>query len=140
MKQHLNIKLNFILFFILLPVIIIIDYVWLGIIASGFYKNQLQSILNADVNIVSALIVYILIIFGIVLFVLPHKLASKPFSAFFIGALFGFTVYGIYDFTNHAVLKNWTLPVSMMDVMWGSVLCGFISCLGKTIEKRLVKN
>ena len=87
----------------LLPVIIIIDYLWLGIMAS-FMKISCR----VDVNIVSALIVYILIIFGIILFIFPHKLASKPFS---IGALFCLNVYGIYDFTNLAVIKNWTFPV-----------------------------
>jgi len=84
------------------------------------------------------LLVYCFIIFGIILFVIPHKLAAKPFSTFLIGSLFGFTVYGIYDFTNHAVMKNWPLTVSVLDIIWGSFLCGTISFLGKLIEKKLI--
>ena len=36
--------------------------------------------------------------------------------------LLGLATYGIYDFTNHATLKNYDLSVAIMDTVWGATL------------------
>ena len=36
--------------------------------------------------------------------------------------LLGLATYGIYDFTNHAILKNYDLPIAVMDTVWGATL------------------
>jgi uncharacterized membrane protein len=37
-------------------------------------------------------------------------------------ALLGLATYGIYDFTNHATLKNYDLKIAIMDTVWGGTL------------------
>ena len=36
--------------------------------------------------------------------------------------LLGLATYGIFDFTNHTILKNYDLPIAVMDTVWGGTL------------------
>jgi uncharacterized membrane protein len=36
--------------------------------------------------------------------------------------LLGLATYGVYDFTNHAILKNYDLKIAIMDTVWGATL------------------
>lgn len=36
--------------------------------------------------------------------------------------LLGLATYGVYDFTNHAILKNYDLKIAIMDTLWGATL------------------
>ena len=66
-----------------------------------------------------------LIVFGLILFVLPKIPKTGPgFEGILWGALFGLVVYGVYDLTNHALLKDWTLSMTIVDMLWGTVACG----------------
>jgi len=84
--------LNFKLIVILAAVAALADYVWLGTVMSGFYKNQLGDLLRPfgisfDIRLLGAVAVYLLLALGILYFVLP--LASSASTAFISGALFG---------------------------------------------------
>ena len=35
--------------------------------------------------------------------------------------------YGTYDLTNLASIKNWPLKVSIVDIIWGTVLSAVVS-------------
>ena len=37
------------------------------------------------------------------------------------GTLFGLVVYGVYDFTNYATLRQWPFVLTVADVAWGTV-------------------
>jgi uncharacterized membrane protein len=56
---------------------------------------------------------------GIALFVIPR--ASTASSAAAFGALLGLVVYGVYDFTNYATLRQWPFALTLVDVTWGSL-------------------
>ena len=42
-------------------------------------------------------------------------------------ALLGLATYGIYDFTNHAILKNYDLNIAIMDTVWGATLFSIVT-------------
>ncbi|MAZ39786.1 MAG: hypothetical protein CMF49_06660 [Legionellales bacterium] len=112
---------------------IIFDAIWLGFIAKNFYFNSighLMRISNGSLspNWLGALSVYVLLIVGLLTFVLP-KAQESLFLAFGYGALFGLVTYGVYDFTNLAVLASWPWKISLLDTLWGSVLCGTTSTI-----------
>ncbi len=48
-------------------------------------------------------------------------------DALLIGALFGFMTYATYDLTNLATLKDWPLTVTIVDLVWGTVLAASVS-------------
>jgi len=46
-------------------------------------------------------------------------------------AILGALVYGVFDFTNHAIFKKWTLSIALMDIAWGAILFASVSYLVK---------
>jgi len=47
--------------------------------------------------------------------------------ALLFGALFGLITYATYDLTNLATLKDWPLVVTVVDLIWGTVLAASVS-------------
>lgn len=95
------------------------------------YMTQIVDFLRIENNAISpnffaAAIVYIALIAGILIFVIP-KAQGNPLLALMWGALFGFVTYATYDFTNLAVVKNWPIGIAVIDVLWGCVICGVTS-------------
>lgn len=43
---------------------------------------------------------------------------DSPLEAFKVGV----AVYAVYDFTNYAMFKNYTLSFALMDSLWGGIL------------------
>jgi uncharacterized membrane protein len=67
-------------------------------------------------RIVPAIICYILLIFGLYYFIIRKK--RSILDAF----IFGLVIYGVYDATNYATLKNYPLNLAIMDTVWGGTL------------------
>jgi len=102
----------------------VLDGVWLGFVMKNFYRDQLAPLVrmaNGGIapNWPAALVVYVLLGTGIAVFVAPRSATVALAAAF--GAVFGFVVYGVYDFTNYSTLRQWPLMLALADVMWGTV-------------------
>lgn len=78
--------------------------------------------------------VYLFIAIGILYFVLP-KANGNYLTALIAGAIFGAVTYGIYDFTNHAILANWPLKMTIIDFIWGITLCSLSSMIVTFVQK-----
>jgi uncharacterized membrane protein len=126
-------------FLFLPPLLLIFDYIWLGVFASSLYKRELGPFLRMSGNslqpiVWAALAVYIAIPLGIMLFVLPRLSADNVTgSALFWGALYGIVVYAIYDMTNYSLVRDWPLRVSLIDICWG----GLLNAIGSLAAARL---
>ena len=114
-------------FFLTLAVFLGIDFLWLGVIAKNFYDKHLANFERA-INWPAAVFVYLLIPLGIFLFVLP-KADGNAKLALFWGGLYGLIVYGVYDLTNLATLKNWSSAMVVVDMLWGAFICGLTSLI-----------
>jgi len=133
------------LFGILLPVFLVVDLLWLGVVMKNFYNVEMGDLARRDGGALAprwgaAILVYLLIPAGIVLFVRPYLGSDQPYwSAFFCGALFGLVLYGVYDLTNYALLEKWTLRMTIADILWGCTICGtmsmFLQWLMRVLEK-----
>ena len=127
------------LYFLAVPVFFIIDLIWLGIVAKGFYQKHLKFILRPKVNWTAAIIFYLIYIVGILIFaVLPAVGKDSLRQAAVWGALFGFFTYATYDLTNLALVKNWPLNIVIVDILWGVVLCSTVATLSFFIAKWLL--
>jgi uncharacterized membrane protein len=122
-------------YLILLPIFAVIDLTYLGFIMQRFYDQQIGELARRNgaamaPRWIAAAIVYLLIPAGIVLFVRPQLGAGDSLSkALLWGGLYGLVVYGVYDFTNRAILEKWSLQLAVADVVWGMVLCGVSTLL-----------
>jgi uncharacterized membrane protein len=126
------------LYFATLFAFLVIDMVWLGLVARNFYLEQLGFLLNPNTNWVAAMIFYLLFIVGILVFVVLPGLEKSSLKATILrGALFGLITYATYDLTNLATLKDWPLHITIIDMAWGTVLTIAVSSIGFLAGKRL---
>ncbi len=111
-----------------LIVFFVIDLIWLGVIAAKLYRHYLGALMADKVNWPAALIFYGIFISGLVYFVIEPAMIKQSLSfAVGAGAFFGFITYATYDLTNLATLKDWPLPITIIDLIWGSVLSASVS-------------
>jgi len=117
--------------------LVLLDLLWIGFVASGLYRNQIGHLLNIVdgqmvVNVPAAVATWAVIVTGVQLFVLPRASGTGSIPSFVLwGALFGLIVYAVYDLTNYAVIKNWPLTVTIVDIVWGALVCSMTSlCMG----------
>lgn len=130
---------NIILFVLTYFFAISLDFIWLRFIASTVYIESLGSLMRMQgselaYNIPSALAVYALISFGILYFALP-KSGDSYTGAMLAGACFGLVTYGIYEFTNYAILANWPLKIILIDCIWGIISCMLTTCFALFVSK-----
>jgi uncharacterized membrane protein len=57
--------------------------------------------------------------------------------ALLYGALFGLVTYATYDLTNLATVKDWPLLVTVVDLVWGTVLAASVSVITYWIANRI---
>jgi len=126
------------LYLIALPVFFAIDMLWLGVLAKGFYAKHVGFLMRTDINWPAAIIFYLLFIVGLVLFVIaPAVQKQSLMHAVAFGALFGLITYATYDLTNMATLKDWSLVVTIVDLIWGTVLATLVSSITYLIANKI---
>jgi len=120
-------------YFVASIIVVTIDLFWLLIFMKSFYARELSGFLRPEaVPIWSAIIAWALIPLGIVLFV--DQVAKNNNQSILYGATYGLILYGLYGFTNYAILANWTIRMLIVDVIWGTFLCSISSLLLKLIS------
>jgi uncharacterized membrane protein len=122
-----------------LPIFFAIDLVWLGIVASNFYKHHIGHLLSAQVNWGAAILFYLVFIAGVVIFaVKPALEAQNAMRAVAYGALFGCVSYATYDLTNQATMRDWPVLVTIVDLAWGTVLSATVAYASYQVSIRLL--
>jgi uncharacterized membrane protein len=116
----------------------ILDFIWLGYVMKDFnlrHLSEIGRIENGTFNILyaPALLVYVFMALAVVLFVLPRTSEESFLMSFFWGALMGLFVYGVYDLTNMAILKNYPLNFALADMAWGTFVFGVVTLLTKKL-------
>ncbi len=136
---------GFKVFAIVLPIFLLIDLIWLGVVMNDFYSHELGELARRQGTALAprwgaAVLVYLLIPGGLVLFVRPLLgMNATAWQAIGWGALYGLVLYGVYDLTNLAVLEKWTVRMTLADIAWGCVLCGTISAVMRFADGWLTK-
>ena len=117
-------------------VFLMIDLLWLGIIAKNLYQKYLGNLLSDKVNWTAAFIFYFIYVAGISIFAIyPAIQKGSAFNAILMGALFGLFTYATYDLTNLATLKDWPISIVFIDILWGIILSASVSLSGFYIVK-----
>ncbi len=118
---------------------LVLDGIWLGIVARGFYVDQLGHLMRPSPNWGIAGAFYLMYVVGILVFaVLPGHGQSSWLLAAGLGALFGFIAYGTYDLTNLATLRGWPPLMSMVDMVWGALLTGTVALTGYLAARQVL--
>lgn len=102
---------------------LVVDGVWLGVIAKGFYRANLGSLMKDEPNWLAAALFYVAYVAGLTFLAVRPGLSEGDWRvAALHGAVLGLLAYGTYDMTNLATLKGWPLPVVAVDIVWGTLL------------------
>jgi uncharacterized membrane protein len=109
-------------FLMLVSAIIFIttDFVYLSVI-KDYFLNQIKLVQGSEpkVNYLGVALCYIFLIAGINYFIIkPRKSVNDAF-------LLGIVIYGVYETTNYALLKNWSIFTVIIDTLWGGLLFAF---------------
>ncbi len=126
-----------VLYLVTLLVIVPIDFLFLGIVAKGFFTSQVGHHLG-EIKLLPAVLFYLLYVGGTVIFVSGGTGATWQTTLLY-GALFGLFAYGTYDLTNYATLKTWGLKITLVDMAWGVFVSGAASGLACLAASRLTR-
>lgn len=107
-----------------------IDALWLTVLMGSTYKSYLGELMLAQPKLAPAAVFYLLYTVGLVVFaVMPALRADDWRLAAGLGALLGLVAYATYDLSNLATLRGWPMPLTLIDIAWGTVL----SCVAATV-------
>lgn len=117
-------------FFVALGSFLVVDGLWLTLIAKNFYAKHLGYLMAKNPNLLAAGLFYLIYIFAMVVLVVTPGLEKGSFwSTVLSGALFGLCCYATYDLTNLATVQNWPLIVTIVDLIWGTFLSATIAAI-----------
>jgi uncharacterized membrane protein len=87
---------------------------------------------------VAAGLFYLIYTVGVAFFIVqPAVEAGSIRQAVLRGALFGLVAYATYDLTNTATIEDWPLIVTVVDLMWGTVLTAAVGGIATYLVMRL---
>lgn len=122
-------------------VMVLIDLVWLGLIAKPMYQQGIGHLMTEKPNIAAAIGFYLLFPIGLMIFaILPEATELGWKNTAVLGALFGFFAYATYDLTNLATLKNYPLKLALIDIFWGTLVSAVAATAGKLVFTRFADN
>ena len=117
-------------------VLLIADFVWLGLYMNNQYKTLVRTIQgnNMKLNPMFAVLSYLLMVVGLNMFVLPNiRRGYELEDSLKYGMTFGVVLYGVYDFTAGAVFSKWDKKLAVFDVLWGGFVFFIASYLGTVL-------
>ena len=127
------------LYFLTLPVYLLVDGFWLTVVAKSFYAKHLGYLMAPNPNWIAAGIFYLGYVIGIVLFAVSPALHDSSLGkALILGALFGAFCYATYDLTNLATVKNWPWFITVIDIIWGATVTMIAAGAGYLLGKRFL--
>lgn len=113
-----------------------IDVVWLTL-TKKIYDAWLSPF-ERVLNIPAAILVYLFIPFGLVYLVISKHIGQPPNAKIILDAfVYGVCSYSVYDLTNLATLKGWSVPMVVTDIIWGGVLCSLVTIFSLLILQKI---
>ena len=100
-----------------------IDIAWLLLMKKKY--DLWMSGFERTLNIPAIILVYIFIPLGLSFLVVGKHFDKNPtyLLAAFEAFIYGVFAYAVYDLTNLATLKGWPITMTVVDIIWGGILC-----------------
>ena len=109
--------------------LVAIDFAYLSMI-KGHFTRQIVAVQGSPIviNMFGVVVTYVFLIFGLNYFIIrPGRSAQDAF-------LLGLVVYGVYEFTNLALLSKWQLFTAVTDTLWGGTLFYLTTLLVQKVQ------
>jgi uncharacterized membrane protein len=100
---------------------LVLDGLFLGFLMRDLYRREMGTLMAESVRIAPAIAFYLLFPAALVYLTLG-TVPSGWGEAVSRGAVLGLAAYGAYDLTNLAVVRDWPVGLSFIDLAWGGVM------------------
>jgi len=128
----------FAVYFSFLLSLIIIDLIWLLVIAKNLYRDEIGSLMASEPKLWAGLVFYLLYALGASIFVIFPAISKQSWIyAAQYGALFGFFCYMTYDLTNLAVIRDFPMRLAFVDIVWGSAVTALSATIAYWVGNRV---
>jgi uncharacterized membrane protein len=109
-----------------------LDFLWLAIVARDMYQAGIGHLMAPQPNLIAAASFYAVFVAGLLVFaVVPYRSTPGWGGTLTAAAMLGFLTYATYDLTNLALLKDWPLGMSLVDMAWGVLLSMAAAAAGR---------
>ena len=134
---------NATIFLIIFIYYIILDGLMIYFYMGKTFSKMIGKIQNGEPmipKIFPAILAFLVLAFGIYYFIIEKVRDNNILiDSLKYGFVFGFVVYAVYDFTNLATLNNYSIKVTIIDILWGSTLAFLVTVLTKFTIKLFKK-
>lgn len=114
----------------------VLDGLWLGVIAMPFYKQEIGPLMLDTPKWLPAALFYVFYPLGLVFLALYMPPASMA-EAVLRCAVVGLVAYGVYDLSNLATLRGWSVKIAVVDMLWGTFASGVAGALAYVMARKL---
>jgi uncharacterized membrane protein len=117
-------------------IILVLDVLWIYLNFKMYAKN-IRNVQKTDLvlNYTYAFIAYALVVFASLYIAIPFtknylnkndSITDKLYKSLIYGGSIGLAVYGIYNFTNLSIFKEYSLNLAIIDSVWGTMMNTFV--------------
>ena len=125
-------------YLVILVASLFVDMFWHVFIATKLFRQQIGHLMAKKAKIYPALLFYLLNAAAILIFVINPALERQDIRyALVYGGFLGFAMYGTYNFTNLALLKNWPIKLTVLDLAWGTFSAATSSAISYILIHRI---
>lgn len=116
----------------------ILDYLWLTVVTTSLYRDQLGPLMADQPNMAAALAFYAIYLIGVTHFVTLPALERRSLRVALInGAILGLVAYATWDLTNLAVLQGFPGSIVAIDLVWGTLVTAGAGSVTYAVLRRL---
>ena len=107
-----------------------LDGLYLSNVGGPLFAKMVKGIQKEEMtlNMYGVVGSYMLLVLVLYKFIILDR--KSPTDAFMLGLC----VYGVFDFTNIAIFKNYDFKTGLIDTLWGGILFYIITFLFQKIE------
>ncbi|MCX7565387.1 DUF2177 family protein [Sulfitobacter sp. F26169L] len=129
----------FIVYIVTFIVFLCADYFGLSYLIKPLFSRSIGPLMLEQFRVLPAFLFYAFLIFVVMWFVAWPALNEGHSLLWVFGsaALLGAAAYGTYEFTNFAVLRDWTVQMVVADLTWGTILTGGSATVGVAVTRAL---
>lgn len=116
---------------------LLLDSIWLGLLAKETYVQAMQGRLRETYPVFPWVSFYLIYVFAINHLVVQPNLHQPYWRVILSGGTLGMAAYGAYNLTNYAIMADWPLSITLLDLGWGVCVTSMASLAGWHAVKRV---